>query len=218
VEFDTLNQEILYMKEAYTTKKEKREHERVSQRKRFGREKIKKRVVFLGISVIFFGVVLYGIIFLVRLSAPQSVDHSIAFSIQGRQHIVVGEETKQYNSNPPSSGVHYVQTARGGFYDEPLADETVIHNLEHGDIWIAYHPRISNETKALLKKFAGQYVVVSPRAQNDGDISVIAWGRVDTFDIDTGVLDEGRIQDFIRRYDNRGPEKVRGVQVGHGNF
>jgi len=163
-------------------------------------------------------VVLYVITFLVRTSESQSVDHSIAFSIQGRQHIAVGEEAKQYNSNPPSSGDHYGQTARGGFYDEPLADETVIHNLEHGDIWIAYHPRINNETRSLLKKFAGQYVVVSPRAQNDGDISVVAWGRVDTFDINTDVLDEGRIQDFIRRYDNRGPEKVRGTQVGHRNF
>jgi len=218
VEFITLNEAFLYMKEAYTTKKEKREHERVSQYKHLGREKMKKRVVFLGISVVFFVVVLYGIIFLVRLSAPQSDDFSTTFPIQGRQHIAVGEETKQYNSNPPSSGDHYGQTARGGFYDEPLADETVIHNLEHGDIWIAYHPKISSEAKETLKKFAGQYVVVSPRSQNDGNISLVAWGRVDTFDIENDAVDEHRIQDFISRYDNRGPEKVRGVQVGHGNF
>ena len=218
VGFDTLNQAFLYMKEAYTTKKEKRKQDRVLQHNHLNREKMKKRVVLSSISLAVFGAVLYGIIFLVRLSTPQSNDFSTAFPIQGRHHIAVGEETKQYNSNPPSSGDHYGQTARGGFYDETLDDETVIHNLEHGDIWITYHPRISSETKAILKKFAGQYVVVSPRTQNDRDISVVAWDRVDTFDIDTGVLDVGRIQDFIRSYDNRGPEKVRGVQVGHGNF
>jgi len=72
--------------------------------------------------------------------------------------------------------------------------------------------------KDTLESFAGQYVVVSPRALNDGDISLVAWGRVDMFDIENGVVDEGRIKDFISQYDNRGPEKVRGVQAGHGGF
>ena len=99
-----------------------------------------------------------------------------------------------------------------------MPDERVIHNLEHGDVWIAYHPDISDETKETLKSFAGQYVVVSPRLQNEGGVSLVAWGRIDTFDVENEPVDEGRIRDFIRRYDNRGPEKVRGIQTGHGGF
>jgi len=94
----------------------------------------------------------------------------------------------------------------------------VIHNLEHGDIWIAYHFDISGEAKEILESFAGQYVVVSPRFENEGDISLVAWGRVDTFDIENGVIDKGRIKDFISRYYNRGPERVRSIQTGHNRF
>ncbi len=205
-------------KNEYTTKEARRKQAREEQRIQMRREKIKKNMVRFSITFIILCVIVYGIIVLVRMSGPQGEDFSTAYLNQGRNHIAVGEESKSYNSNPPSSGDHYGQTARGGFYDEPLADETVIHNLEHGDIWIAYHPKISSEAKETLKKFAGQYVVVSPRSQNDGNISLVAWGRVDTFDIENDAVDEHRIQDVISRYDNRGPEKVRGVQAGHGNF
>ena len=205
-------------KNEYTTKEARRKQAREEQRIQMRREKIKKNMVRFSITFIILCVIVYGIIVLVRMSGPQGGDFSTVYPNQGRNHIAIGEEIKSYNSNPPSSGDHYGQTARGGFYDEPLADETVIHNLEHGDIWIAYHPKISSEAKETLKKFAGQYVVVSPRSQNDGNISLVAWGRVDTFDIENDAVDEHRIQDFISRYDNRGPEKVRGVQAGHGNF
>ena len=60
--------------------------------------------------------------------------------------------------------------------------------------------------------------MVSPRPENEGDISLIAWGRVDTFNIKNSIVDEERITDFIRRYDNHGPEKVRGIQRGPGGF
>ncbi|PIR69326.1 MAG: hypothetical protein COU47_03060 [Candidatus Niyogibacteria bacterium CG10_big_fil_rev_8_21_14_0_10_46_36] len=160
----------------------------------------------------------YGLFLLAQTAGPDGEDFSVAYDIQGRDHIADGAEHPEYNSNPPSSGWHYASPARGGFYDEPLPDERVIHNLEHGDIWIAYLPDLDQKIIDDLESFAGQYVVVSPRPKNEGDISLVAWGRVDTFDIENGVVDEGRVSDFIKRYDNRGPEKVRGVQTGHGGF
>lgn len=163
-------------------------------------------------------VVGYGLFLLARTAEPDDEDFSVAYSIQGRDHIANGAEHPSYNSNPPSSGWHYVSPARGGFYDEPLPDEQVIHNLEHGDIWISYRSGISDEAKKVLESFAGRFVVVSPRGDNEGDISLVAWGRVDTFNAENGIVDEERIRDFISRYDNRGPEKVRGPQVGHGGF
>lgn len=79
-------------------------------------------------------------------------------------------------------------------------------------IWIAYHPNLSDAAKEVLLSFAGRYVVVSSRGENEGDISLVAWGRVDTFNIEGDTVNEGRIKDFIKRYDNRGPENVRQVQ------
>lgn len=204
------------MKTEYEMKKEEREREREDRAKRMRAEKMRKSLLRYGIIFAIVVAVGYGLFLLARAAGPQGEDFSVAYAVQGRTHVAFGATHPEYNSNPPSSGPHYGESARGGFYDEPLPDEQVVHNLEHGDIWIAYRPDISDEVKETLESFAGRYVVVSPRAQNAGDISLVAWGRVDTFSIENGVLDEERIKDFIRRYDNRGPERVRQAQLGHG--
>ena len=205
------------IKNDYEQKKREREEIREKERAQIQRMRLQKvvlRYVFWLLIIIVAG---YGIFLLVKTTNPKGEDFSITYSIQGRDHIADGVSHPEYNSNPPSSGWHYASPARGGFYGEPLPDERVIHNMEHGDIWISYHPDISSEAKDVLESFAGQYVVVSPRTENDGDISLVAWGRVDTFDLQNGLVDESRIKDFIKRYDNRGPEKVRGIQAGN-NF
>lgn len=205
-------------KNNYEQKKQEREQAREKERAQVRRAKVQKSITRYGLWLLVLIAVGYGIFLLAQTAGPDGEDFSAAYNIQGRDHIADGAEHPAYNSNPPSSGWHYASPARGSFYIEPLPDEQVIHNLEHGDIWIAYHPEIDDAAKETLEDFAGQYVVVSPRAENEGDISLVAWGRVDTFDIEGGIVDEGRIRDFITRYDNRGPEKVRGVQTGHGGF
>lgn len=129
-------------------------------------------------------------------------------------HIATDSPLGEYNSNPPTSGPHYGQTARSGFRSEPVSDQNIIHNLEHGDVWIAYHPRISEAMKEGLKQFAAAKVIITPREENETDIALVAWGRLDTFTIEGGVLPEQRIQDFITRYSNKGPERVPGASGG----
>ena len=205
-------------KNNYEFKKREREQTRERERRQDNFAKTHKSLVRYGLWILAFVVIGYGIFLLAQTAGPDGEDFSTRYEIQGRNHIADGASHLPYNSNPPSSGWHYVSPARGGFYEESLPDERVIHNLEHGDIWIAYRSDISGEAKEILESFAGRYVVVSPRFENEGDISLVAWGRVDTFDIENGVIDEGRIKDFIKRYDNRGPEKVRGIQTGHSGF
>lgn len=200
-------------KNNYEAMKQERERAREEERNRTRMEKTKKSLVRYGLRIIMVAVIGYSIFLLAQSAGPDGKDFSVAYSIQGRDHIADGETHPPYNSNPPSSGSHYAVPARGGFYEEFLPDEQAIHNLEHGDVWIAYRPGIGDNAKKTLKSFAGQYIVVSPRPENEGDVSLVAWGRVDTFDIENEFVDEGRIRDFIRRYDNRGPEKVRGIQI-----
>lgn len=135
-------------------------------------------------------------------------DYSKEYPIQGQEHIAIGAEHPPYNSDPPSSGWHYAQPAKEAFYEEELLDEQLVHNLEHGDIWIAYHPRVSDEVKNQLKKYGGSKFITTPRSRNDTDIALVAWGRVDAFNLENGALDEGRIKAFIKRYINKGPEKL----------
>lgn len=204
-------------KKSYEAKKQEREFERESARKRARIDRTMKMLAWYGLAIILVLLAGYGIYLFGNANAPKGEDFSVVYDTLGRSHIPDGAPRPEYNSNPPSSGAHYAQTVRGGFYDVPLRDENVVHNLEHGDVWITYRPDIAEEVKNVLKTFAGQYVVVSARAENEHDISLVAWGRVDSFDLQESILpDESRISDFIRRYDNRGPEKVRNVQIGHG--
>ncbi len=157
-------------------------------------------------------VVLVGggiIYFVAKGTAPQTPDYSVFFPAQSREHIEVGATHPDYNSNAPSGGWHYALTAKKKYYTEPIPDENVIHNLEHGDVWITYNPRVSQETKDILKKFEFSKILISPREANTTDIALVAWERVDAFDVATaGESLEFRIRDFIKRYRNKGPEKI----------
>lgn len=161
---------------------------------------------------IIFSVLALGVIVLVYYwissLAPKTPDLSKKHEIQGADHIPVGSPHPEYNSNPPSSGWHYAEPAREGFYDEELPDEQIVHNLEHGDIWIAYHPRLSQEIKEELKKIKDSKMIITMRSRNEFDISLVAWGRVDSFNVENNSLDTPRVKDFILRYRNKGPERV----------
>jgi hypothetical protein len=142
---------------------------------------------------------------------------SRAIPIQGREHIATGAAHEPYNSNPPTSGPHYDTPARPGFREEVIADENLVHSLEHGLIWIAYHPRVGESVREELRDFAGPFVVVTAREANETDIAIAMWGRLDTFNLDGGSLNESaaqRIRDFINRYRGRGPEKIPAGQHG----
>ena len=150
---------------------------------------------------------------LVNATGPKGNDYSQAYPILGRNHIADGS-TASYNSNPPTSGDHYASPAPARFYDRELPDEQLVHNLEHGHVWIAYKPDLPAETIDSLNNFAGGNVVVTPRSKNDTDIAIAAWGRLDKFNIEVGIIDQQRIKDFISRYKNRGPENVN-IPLGH---
>ena len=62
-----------------------------------------------------------------------------SYPIEGAAHVADGVKV-DYRTNPPSSGAHYRSSARWGVYDKALPDETLVHNLEHGGVWISYKP------------------------------------------------------------------------------
>lgn len=129
------------------------------------------------------------------------------FSDLGGQHIDHGQEHASYNSDPPSSGPHYADPAPWGFYDRGLEDEQVVHNLEHGGIWVAYKPDVDQTTEDAIKRFVDRFsskVIATVRTQNDSPIAFVSWGRVlkmDTFNLDTAL-------DFVRTNKNHGPEQI----------
>lgn len=123
-----------------------------------------------------------------------------------RLHIKKGEEHVPYTSNPPTSGPHYngITSSEGigpiecKAYTEEVEDEGVIHNLEHGVVWVSYQDKNDSDLANKLKAITEDYtkVVLSPRAADDSKIALVSWGRLLKLD----SFDETKIRDFIKLY------------------
>jgi len=135
----------------------------------------------------------------------------ILYEDQGKEHVAIEESHPLYNSNPPTSGWHYQNPADWGIYQKELPDEQLIHDLEHGGIWISYRPDIPSDQKMIIEYIAAQYsakVIVTPRPENDSDVAVAAWQRLLKLEVPLTEEKRGLITQFIDQYKNKGPEFI----------
>ncbi len=130
-----------------------------------------------------------------------------SFPSQGREHINLGQSHPAYNSNPPTSGWHAPAPANWGTYRAEIPDEVLVHNLEHGGIWVSYNDPSDTDLVDKLEALAKRYptkIIVTPRPKDDSKIAVAAWEHLLKLD----KYDEKKIIDFIDAYRNQGPEDV----------
>ena len=149
-------------------------------------------------------IIIIGIIWLASQDKNQKGEE---VPILGRNHVPEGTKVTDYNSNPPTSGNHWPSPADWGFYNTPLADEQLVHNLEHGGIWVSYKDADDQTKTKLLKLIAQKYpqaVIISPRELNDAKIAVASWGRLMKLE----TFDETKINEFIKANINNSPEKL----------
>lgn len=140
--------------------------------------------------------------------ARQSIGESVP-SI-GQEHIDAGDAHAPYVSDPPTSGPH-ASAARSGFYDAPIPDENIVHNLEHGYVAISYDcdkledcETVKASLRNLLNRYNNQQLIAVPRTNRDAAIALTAWQRLDLLD----EYDEARISTFIEAWRGRAPENV----------
>ena len=148
-------------------------------------------------------IVMIGLNFRKSIAPPTLED----FPSLGQEHIANGATHPAYNSNPPTSGWHYASPAAWGIYNQTFPDEVLVHNLEHGGIWLSYRDTNDQQTIRQLTEIARQYpdhVILSYRPTNDRQIAVAAWGHLLKLD----AVDNRVILDFINRYIRQGPESV----------
>lgn len=142
------------------------------------------------------------------LGAGSAQAQGTQFPNQGQEHINRGQTHAAYNSNPPTSGPHYLDPAPWGVHEQPLPDEQLVHNLEHGGIVIHYNcPDGCTELVGQLRDLASGYrskVLLAPRPDPGVKcrITLTAWTWLDCFD----AFDAERINAFIRAHKDRGPE------------
>ena len=126
----------------------------------------------------------------------------------GRTHVLPGEKHDAYNSKPATSGWHYdipLAPARWGIHDEPLEDEILIHNLEHGYINVHYNcPEGCDDLVASLSALVeegtsqGAKMLMAPYPDMDTRIALTAWTFIDQFD----EFDEDRIRAFASAHES----------------
>lgn len=95
---------------------------------------------------------------------------------QAGQHT---EGNVDYEETPPAGGEHNSVWQNCGVYEEPIRNETAVHSLEHGAVWITYQPDLPDQQVQQLEDLAqGEpYVLVSPFEGLDSPIVASAWGN-----------------------------------------
>ena len=123
-------------------------------------------------------------------------------------HIKLGELHEPYNSNPPTSGPHTGNDVAGaGIKDGFVADELVVHSLEHGAVVLWYRDDVSKEDVERLQKIFNEATgkkIMMPRNNMDTPIALTSWNYRLLLD----TVDEAKIKEFIETNNDRGPEKA----------
>jgi hypothetical protein len=130
--------------------------------------------------------------------ADEGIEGVEAFRVDSNAHT---EENLTYEPAPPTGGEHYPVPATCGFYEsDPPPDEMLVHDIEHGAVWIAYDPDLDDAQKSALSTLVAQQAKVSatPYPDLDAPLFVTAWARQLRLD----SVDDTRLLQFIETYRN----------------
>lgn len=122
----------------------------------------------------------------------------------GVQDIDVGEAGQHtegavdYDQSPPAGGEHNPTWQNAGFYSEPIRNETAVHTLEHGAVWITYSPDLPQEQVNELREMTDgrDCVLVSPYPDLSSPVVASAWGK----QIELEGADDPALNRFIGTY------------------
>ena len=106
-------------------------------------------------------------------------------------------DSDSYSSDPPSSGAHYDNWAKWGFYDDEVPEGYAVHNMEHGGVVVWYGQNVDELWRNAVRDDLlddEEKWVVTPRDDVDGVVAT-AWGKL--MRCDGGALDAMDQDTFI---------------------
>jgi hypothetical protein len=101
-----------------------------------------------------------------------------------------------YPESPPVGGPHDSEWLQCGAYDEPVRNENVVHDLEHGSVWITYEPGLPTDDVAGLEELLPDNGILSPYPDLGSPVVVTVWGA----QLYVDGADDPRLPDFIRDF------------------
>lgn len=166
-------------------------------REQLARERRRRLLIYGGVAVVV--VVLFGTLIYTRFL--QTIPGLEELGPQDRGHAVNVDMVSEPGL-PPAGGTHDPSWLNCGIYREPVEVEHAVHSLEHGAVWVTYHPDLPADEVETLEAYADSFTLVSPYPDLQTDVVVTAWGTRLLVD----ELPDERIDDFIARYKGQGPE------------
>ena len=96
-------------------------------------------------------------------------------------------------------GVHNQVWQNCGVYETPIRNDLAVHSLEHGAVWITYHPELPLEQVEKLREITrgGSHRLLSPFPGLASPVVVTAWG----YQVELENADDSRLIDFINNYE-----------------
>lgn len=101
-----------------------------------------------------------------------------------------------YDQSPPVGGPHNSAWLDCGAYDAPVPEENVVHDLEHGTVWITYEPGLDRDEVDALAQVLPQNGILSPYDDLRAPVVVTVWER----QLELTGADDPRLEMFIREF------------------
>lgn len=185
--------------------KTQREQARARQR----REKMTTRLIWGGLGLAVLAVIGALVWQGVRPAAGEAVP-----IMTSSPHVPTDSDPGQYNSDPPTSGLHYANELEAGFYDENIYTYPagyLVHNLEHGYVIFSYNcdlleeaacSDLKSQIRTVMNELGGTKMIAYPWPSLDVPLAMTSWGRLQRFE----TFDAEQAKAFYRANLNKAPE------------
>ena len=182
---------------------------RQQRREQIRRQRLNSNLLWVGIGA----VVISVIGFIVWQGLRPAEGESIPV-MTSSPHIATDSDPGQYNSDPPTSGLHYAEEAQAGFYEENIYTYPagyLVHNLEHGYVIFWYNcdlldesacSELKSQIRAVMDELGGVKLIAYPWNSIDVPLVITSWGRLQRFE----AFDSEQAKAFYRTNLNRSPE------------
>ena len=182
---------------------------RQQRREQIRRQRLNSNLLWVGIGA----VVISVIGFIVWQGLRPAEGESIPV-MTSSPHIATDSDPGQYNSDPPTSGLHYAEEAQAGFYEENIYTYPagyLVHNLEHGYVIFWYNcdlldesacSELKSQIRLVIDELGGVKLIAYPWNSIDVPLVITSWGRLQRFE----AFDSEQAKAFYRANLNRSPE------------
>jgi hypothetical protein len=126
--------------------------------------------------------------------------------------------SKSWKTDPPTSGAHYESPVFYGAYSDEVNQAQLVHNLEHGGIFIQYGDEVPQATVQQLRDFYetrrnGTVLALYPKLGSQ--IALGAWvsksastpGDANVYLAKCKAFDQGAFDAFFDAFQFKGPER-----------